>query len=373
MDKIKVAMILSAANDGGVEAFAMNYFTFIDREKISFDFYVEGYSKLIDKEKIEKMGGRVFIIPRYTHIFNYMKTLKKYFAENHYDIVHSNINTLSVFPLKVAKKVGIKVRIAHSHSTSNKKEILRNVIKNILRPFSKKYATHYFACSELAGRYLFGNKTFDAGKVTVINNAIDCDRFKFDIIKRNKTRKELNISDDCFVIGHVGRMVSQKNHSFILDVFFEVLKKRPNSKLLFVGDGPLKEEIILKAKELYIYDNIIIAGVHKHTERFYDAMDCFLLPSLYEGLPLSAIEAQTNLLDCVLSNKITKEIVINDNVKMISLDNSINEWCNSICLINRKERENVVDKIFGTKYDIRHEANVLLSKYEEILNENLKD
>ena len=156
---IKVAQVIGMAVDGGTESVWMNYYRNIDKKKIQFDFLVENESKIINKKEIESMGGKIVIIPPYNNPIKYMRVLKKIFKENPYDIVHSNMNALSVFTLRAAKKAGIKVRIAHSHSTSNKKEWKKNILKNILRPFSKVYATHYLACSELAGRWLFGNKT----------------------------------------------------------------------------------------------------------------------------------------------------------------------------------------------------------------------
>ena len=174
MDRvIRVAQIIGKAINGGTEAFAMNYYTHIDRSKVQFDFFVESTSKIIDRELIESLGGRVVIIPSYKNPFNYIKILTKLFKDGNYDIVHSNMNALSVFTLRAAKKAGVPIRIAHSHSTSNKKEWKKTIIKNLLKPLSKIYATHYFACSELAGRWLFGNKTFDKGQVKVINNAIE--------------------------------------------------------------------------------------------------------------------------------------------------------------------------------------------------------
>ena len=186
---ILVAQIIGKALNGGVEACIWNYYKAIDKEKVQFHFFVENTSAIIDKEKIEKLGGKIIVTPKYTHIFKYIKFLIKTFKNNKYDIVHSNLNALSVFPLFAAKLAGIKVRIAHSHSTTNKKEFLRNLIKNFLKLFSKTFATDYFACSELAGRWLFGKKAFNSGKVFIVNNAIDLDKFKFDCEKRAEIRK----------------------------------------------------------------------------------------------------------------------------------------------------------------------------------------
>ena len=166
----------------------------------------------------------MILCPPYQKLAKYLKFLKQLFREKKYRIVHSNINTLSVFPLYAAKKAGVPVRIAHSHSTSNPREWKKNLMKNALRPFSKVWATDYFACSELAGRYLFGDKTFDEGEVKIIRNAIDVEKFKFDPEARKKLRKEIGRADDDFVVGHIGRFVEQKNHRFLIDVFAEVKK-----------------------------------------------------------------------------------------------------------------------------------------------------
>ena len=210
---IRVAQVIGHAGTGGVESCIMNYYKHIDKTKVQFDFFVESDSKIIDKEKIEAMGGKIVIIPPYTKLGKYIKELKRLFKEGKYDIVHSNMNALSVFTLYAAKKAGIKIRIAHSHSTTNKKEWKKNLVKKVLKPFSKKYPTHYFACSELAGRWLFGNKCFDNKKVYIVNNAVDVERFAFNENVRQETREKYNLEGKT-VVGHIGRFMTQKNHHF---------------------------------------------------------------------------------------------------------------------------------------------------------------
>lgn len=365
---IKVAQIIGPAIDGGTEAFAINYYRNIDRTKVQFDFFVESESKIIRKDKIEAMGGKVVIIPSYKHLFKYIKTLEKLFKEGQYDIVHSNMNALSVFTLYAAKKAGIKIRIAHSHSTSNKKEWKKNIIKNILRPFSKKYATHYFACSGLAGRWLFGDKTYNQGKVTVINNAIDLERFKFDPELRKEMREELGV-DKSYVIGHIGRFCEQKNHTFLIDIFNEAQKKLPNAKLLLIGNGELYDEIVAKVKELNLIDKVIFAGVHKHPERYYDAMDCFVLPSLYEGLPVVAVEAQVNGLKCYLSTEITREIGVLNTTEYIKIDSTA-EWSDKLVCKEQTDREDGFKQLCDSKYNIVTEAKKLGELYDNFVKKN---
>ena len=358
---IRVAQVIGMAVNGGVESCIMNYYRHIDKTKVQFDFLVESTSNIIDKDKIEAMGGKVIIIPPYTKIFKYIKELRRIFKEGNYDIVHSNMNALSVFTLFAAWLAKIKVRIAHSHSTTNKKEWKKNLIKNILRPFSKVFATDYFACSELAGRWLFGNKTFNKGKVTIINNAIEVEKFLFNEEVRSQIRKELNIEDK-FVIGHVGRFVEQKNHIFLIDIFYEVQKERSESVLLLIGDGPLYNDIYQKVERLGILDKVIFAGVHKHPERFYQAMDVFVFPSLYEGLGMVLIEAQINGLPCIISNNIPKEAILDYNfIKTIS-EHELLSAVNLIKMMNRKIK---IDTTIINNFDILYKVDVLLKKYVE--------
>ena len=364
---IRVAQIIGKAINGGTESFAMNYYTNMDHSKVQFDFFVESTSKIIDKEKIESLGGKVVIIPSYTYIFVYIKTLKKLFKEGSYDIVHSNMNALSVFTLYAAKKAGVKVRIAHSHSTTNKKEHLRNFIKNILRLFSKKYATHYFACSELAGRWLFGDKTFNKGEVTVINNAIELEKYKFNEQTRDSLRAKYGLTNQ-FVIGHIGRFMSQKNHTFLIDIFYEVVKRQHNSKLLLIGDGPLYDEIVNKVHTLNLDDKVVFTGVKQNAYDYYNAMDVFVLPSLYEGLPVVGVEAQANGLPIVTSDTVTRDLNIAGGVDYLSLGETASFWANHIVHLDTQiDRGAYFYKIKNSAFDIEAEAHKLERIYLEII------
>ena len=315
-----VAQIMGKWIGGGVESVIMNYYRHLDHTKVQFDFICDEDSTRIPYDEIKKLGGRVFLVPKYQKLPQYLKALEGLFRKNQYRIVHSNVNTLSVFPLYAAKKAGVPVRISHSHSTSNAREWKRNIIKNILRPFSKKYATDYFTCSELAGRYLFGDKSYDQGKVKIIHNAIDLDKFKFDPEARKKLRKELDIKEKTVVIGHVGRFVKQKNHDFLIDVFNEYHAKNPDSKLLLIGTGPLEEKIKAKVEKLNLSDSVLFLGQRDDTNKLYSVMDVFCLPSLYEGLGMVLIEAQMNGLPCLASNEVPREAKITENIDFIIFD-----------------------------------------------------
>lgn len=364
---IKVAHVIGMAINGGTEALWMNYYRNIDRTKVQFDFLVESESKIINKEEIERLGGHVIIIPPYKNVFKYIKTLKKIFKENQYDIVHSNMNALSVFTLKAAKKAGIKVRIAHSHSTSNKKEWKKNIVKNILRPFSKKYATDYFACSEHAGRWLFGDKTYDQGKVKIIKNAIDIEKFKFNEENRKSIRNEFNILDDEILIGNVGRMMPQKNQSFLLDVFVKYHQNNPKSKLMIINDGPLFEELKAKANNLNISDSVIFVGPKSDLYRYYSAFDVFTLPSLYEGLGIVLVEAQANGLNCIASINVPREVDGTGNVLYAKLKEV--EWINILKQItySRSNWDICKNKLVDAHYSIVDATKELVDLYMKTL------
>ena len=270
--------------DGGVESVVMNYYRNIDRDKIQFHFLCDEDSTDIPYDEIEKLGGKVIVIPPYQKLFKYQKELYKIFKENNYKIVHSHINALSVFPLRIAKKAKIPVRIAHSHSTSNKKEWKKNLIKDVLRPFSKIYANQFFACTEHAGKWLFGKKVLERKELNVINNAIDLKKFEFNEKIREDLRKELGIKEDTIVIGHIGRFMKQKNHEFLIDVFEKAIKEYNDICLVLIGQGPLENKIREIVKEKRIEDKVIFLGQRNDVNKLYQAMDVFVLPSLYEGL-----------------------------------------------------------------------------------------
>lgn len=363
-EPIRIAQIIGKWLGGGVESVVMNYYRHIDRTKIQFDFICDNDSTNIPYKEIEELGGKVILIPPYQKVFKYHRELKKVLKDGNYKIVHSHINTLSVFSLFAAKCAGVPVRIAHSHSTTNKKEKKKNLLKQVLRPFSKVFATDYMCCSELAGRWLFGNKEYDNGNVYLLNNAIDLDKFKYDEEKRKEKRKELNIEDSTLVIGHVGRFVEQKNHRFLIDIFNEVHKQKENSILLLAGQGPLMEEMKEKVKILGIEYSVKFLGQRNDINELYQAFDVFCLPSLYEGLPVVGVEAQATGLLCIFSDDMTKETKVLDTTEFLSLNQSVEMWGKHILksfeVYTRKTNQT---EIKNNGFDIRNEAKKLSDYY----------
>ena len=368
-EPIRVASVIGRYIGGGVEAVTINYYRNIDKNKVQLDFICDEDSTNIPYEEIEKMGGKVIIIPSYSKPFKYHKALKRVLKEGNYKIIHSNINTLSVFSLFAAKCAGVPVRIAHSHSTTNKKEKKKNLMKQILRPFSKVFATDYMCCSELAGRWLFGNKEYDKGNVYLLNNAIDLDKFKYNESLRKKKRKELSIKDNTLVIGHIGRFVAQKNHDFLIDIFNEIHKKNNNSILLLAGQGPLMEDIKNKVKELNLDDSVKFLGQRNDANELYQAFDVFLLPSLYEGLPVVGVEAQAAGLLCYLSDDMTKETKVLDITKFMSLNNTPKEWADNILDdVKKYKRIDTSKEMTAKNFNIKEEAKKLEEYYLNLYN-----
>lgn len=368
-EPIRIPQIVGKWLGGGIEAVVISEYLAMDKSKIQFDFICDEDSTNIPYDLIEKNGGRVIIIPPYQKAFKYHKELKKVLKENNYKIVHSHISTMSVFSLFAAKCAGVPVRIAHSHSTTNKKEKKKNLMKQVLRPFSKVFATNYMCCSELAGRWLFGNKEYDKGNVYLLNNAIDLDKFKYDEKLRKKKRKELGIKDDTLVIGHLGRFVAQKNHTFLIDIFNEIHKKNNNSILLLAGQGPLMKDIKNKVKGLNLDDSVKFLGQRNDANELYQAFDVFLLPSLYEGLPVVGVEAQASGLLCYLSDDMTKETKVLDITKFMSLNNTPEEWADNILDdVKKYKRIDTSKEMTAKNFNIKEEAKKLEEYYLNLYN-----
>jgi glycosyltransferase involved in cell wall biosynthesis len=364
---IRVAQMLARMDYGGIEMVVMNYYRHIDRSKIQFDFIVFEGSELPQRKEIEELGGRVYEVPPLRHPFAYNRAVFKLFEKNKYDIVHANMNTLSVFPLRMAKKAGVPVRICHNHSTAGPGETKKNILKNILRHFSRIYPTELFACSEYAGKWLYGDKA----SFRVIKNAIDIDRFRYNEKTRTEVRNKLGIEDK-LVLGHVGRFEPQKNHDFLLDIFHSVHQINPKTVLLLIGEGELEDKMKKKANELGLEDSVFFLGTMSDCAPYYQAMDAFVLPSLYEGLGMVAIEAQAACLLCFLSERVPKEAALLDSTYFLSLEQTPDEWAELILeKVTKNKRGDKYFKIQEAGYDIETEAEKLMGIYEKLVDESM--
>lgn len=359
---IRVLHIVTTMNRGGLETMIMNYYRNIDREKIQFDF-LEHRSEISDyDQEIEKLGGKIFRISALNPFSKvYKNQLDMFFKEHNYEIIHVHQDCLSTVALKIAKKNNIPIRIAHSHNSSQDKNI-KYIIKLIYKKGIKKYATSLFACGYQAGTWIFETNNF-----LVMNNAINTKDFLFNTDIRNRIRTELNI-ENRFVVGHIGRFCEPKNHDFIIDVFNELLKINQNSYLILVGTGELEEKIIKKVHKLNLQNNVLFYGISQNVNELLQAFDVFLFPSLYEGLPVTMIEAQASGIKCFISEKVPKETIICDNVEILKLDDTPTQWAlemNKYCL--GYERKNMFNEIENHHFDIVENAKWMEKKYLEMV------
>lgn len=361
---VRVLQIIGIVCGGGVEAVIMNYYRHIDRSKIQFDFVVDGYEKTALDDEIKYLGGKVYHIEPYKkNIFRYMSQIYHIVRDNHYDIVHSNMNTLAVFSLFPAWLAGAHQRILHNHSTAVCSEGIRSVMKTILRPLAPLFANRYAACSKLAGEWMYGKKMMASGKVTIINNAIDLDEYAFSPEIRQQYRKDLCIPKDALVIGHVGRFMYQKNHAFLIEVFREVVKEYPKAILLLIGDGELRPEIEEKVREYHLSDKVRFLGLRKDVKYLYNCMDVFLLPSWYEGLPVVSVEAQANGLPCIFSDRVTRESQLTKTVEYLNLKNNIGVWVRSILTKCHQRNATAISELTEAGFNITKQTDLIVHWY----------
>ena len=335
----------------------MNYYRCLDTQKIQFDFLVHCQKKADYDEEIESMGGRIYRVPSLNPVsLKYHKMENDFFATHSYQIVHCHMDCMSAFPLMHAKKIGVPIRIAHSHNKNQNKDF-KYPIKMVCKRLIPFYATHLFACGTEAGRFMFENHKFH-----VMKNAININDYVFDNIVRRNVRTEFGIEDDT-VLGNVANFTPAKNHTFLIDIFSEYHKYNKQSKLLLVGDGPNRCEIEKKIEKLGLQRFVILTGVRKDVNRLLQAMDVFVFPSLYEGLPVTMIEAQASGLPCVISENVPKETDITNLVTRISLNEPLCQWTYAIENSKKILRGNQSSEIKKSGYDIQENTRKLEKFY----------
>lgn len=355
---IRILHIVSYMQRGGLETFIMNCYRHIDRNLVQFDFIVHRNFRSDYDDEIEALGGIIYRMPRLNPFSPaYKKALLDLFhAHPKYRIVHCHLDCMSSIPLAAAKKCGVPVRIAHAHN-SNQDKNWKYPLKRIYMRKIPAVATHFFACSEAAGQWMFPEQN-----VTVIDNGIETEKFAFDPEIRSEVRAELGINQE-LVLGHVGRFMPQKNHAFLIDIFAEVIKRKPNAKLLLMGTGPLENQIRDKVKSMNLANNVKFLGVRSDVNRILQAVDVFVLPSLYEGFGISAVEAQASGAYCVLSDMIPEACKITDVVTFLSLKNDASSWAEEIIEVAKNERVSQSGKIAAAGFDIQKTADWLQMFY----------
>lgn len=349
MEIIRVLHVFGTLNRGGAETRTMEIFRNINREKYQFDFVKHTEEECDFDDEIISLGGRIHVLPRFKilNLINYKNSWIKLFnLHKDYSIVHGHILTTAFLYYPVAKKHGIKKIIAHTRSASED-----SLIKRFLVKLSRFHANVLIAVSKEASINTFGRFRTDK-KTIILNNSINGDKFIFISRSRIDIRNEFNLGDE-FVVGHVGRFHKSKNHLFLLNVYSEYLKINPNSKLIMVGDGPLKNKIIKAVRKLKIENKVIFTGLRLDVERFYSAFDILLFPSKFEGYPGVILEAQVSGLPIIMSKNITQDVIKSKLVKTVDLK-SRGDWLNEIQNfdynmnrenIDNRQNQNSLDKM----------------------------
>ena len=378
---IRVCQVLHGIVGGGSEQVVLNYCSRMSDIHFDLLFQYEPNPQIL--ERFNEAGINCIQIPdKVHHPLKHLWTMFKIFRKGRYDVVHSHLDWfMNSYVCFLAMLAGIKKRIAHHHQaysiSSNSHsglfvtpDLFRGGITNfikrtlcsIMRIPCKLFATHWLACGEAAAINGWGEGAVKKGKVTILPNAIDPERFKFSESARREIRAKYGIAEDDFVIGHVGRFYPQKNHEFLVDVFRDVRQQKPNAKLLLLGDGPLQEKIRQKVETLGIAESVIFAGLQKDTAPFYSAMDVFVFPSLWEGLPLTLVEAQYAGLPCVVSENVTSEVFVSNIYDRLN-DFKSKIWMSSIVCFESVNRSSEVQ---SSKYDINVRYGELKKIYENM-------
>ena len=356
---VKVLHTIPAMDGGGADRILYDY-TVRMLDKIQFDFIVHTeFEGILEKELISK-GCRVFHIPPlHKDKKEYKRRIQEIIKKGNYDIIHVSQGYRGAYFLQYAKKYGIKTRIAHSHMAYIPENFKEAVIRKLATIYVKFCATHLFACGNDAAKWMWGKRAFERGDVYIMKNAIDAGRFEFSESKREELRKEFGLENK-FVIGNVARFSYQKNHEFLIKIFAEVKKLRDDAVLMLVGRGELEDDVKKQVSELGLDDSVIFMGVRNDVPELLNAMDVFALPSRFEGLPVTLVEIQANGLPAVVSDAVTTEMTLSDELSFISLNQPAAEWAKIAAEKRRNKSENSVK---NTAYDLEFAADEMRSKY----------
>ena len=357
--EIRILHVVTYMGRGGLETMIMNYYRQMDRTKVQFDFLVHRGFRADYDDEIERLGGRIFRIGRLIPQSRaYQRALDAFFAAHpEYRVVHVHQDCLSAVILKAAQKHGVPVRIAHSHNSSQDKN-LKYLLKLYYKRQIPTYATALFACGKEAGDWMFGGAPY-----TVVNNAIDAVQYRYKQTRAREVRQALGIAEEAFVIGHVGRFCPVKNHAFLLDVFDQLRRENERAVLLLVGDGELRSSMEEKAKAVGLEDRVLFTGVRSDVCDLMQAMDVFVFPSLYEGLPVSLVEAQAAGLPCIISDRVPEACMLTDLVQWVSLEEGARQWAERILAARATVRRDRYDEIAAAGFDIVSNAAWLQQYY----------
>lgn len=360
----RILQVLGRLNRGGAENMVMNLYRAVDREKIQFDFVIHTDKHCDFTDEVLSLGGRIYSAPRYNvkNHFAYKKWWNKFLSEHpEYQVIHGHMYSIASIYLKIAKKYGL-MTISHSHSSSAKSGIAGQVRLLTQRPL-RNIPDWLFACSGLAGEWLYGKDVAKRENYILIPNAIDTAKYVYDGNVEKEVREEFNLAEK-FVVGHVGRIFAPKNHKYLIMVFKEIKKKKNNAHLMIVGTGPMEDEVRGWVKDLGLENDVTMTGVRSDVNRIMQGFDCFVFPSLYEGLPVTVVEAQTASVQCFVSDTVTDEVCLTELVTMLSIEKNPQEWADII--LEKTDgfyKYNTKQKIVDADYDIQSTAAWLQEFY----------
>lgn len=383
-EAVRVLHVLGNTNLGGAESRIMDLYRHTDRNRVQFDFLVHSGEEGFYEKEIRELGGRIFRVPRFRiyNYFSYRKALKEFFQKHHeFALVQGHMTSTAAIYLPIAKKAGVKKTAAHARSAGVDKGLKGTMTRFLRRNLADK-ADYLFTCSELAGISVYGEKAVREGKTIFIPNAIDCAGFTFDPEKRKKMREELGLTD-ALIIGHVGRFHYAKNHEYLLRVFAELCRMSAGAggstaetgadqkyHLILLGEGPLMEDTRKLAEELGVVDRVHFLGNHKNIADYYQAMDYFVYPSRYEGMPGTIVEAQASGLPCLMSDTICREVIVTELVETMSIEKEPKVWAEGLqrridALVSKQEnREKYAAKMAAAGFDVQAQAERMMRFYE---------
>ena len=383
-EAVRVLHVLGNTNLGGAESRIMDLYRHTDRNRVQFDFLVHSGEEGFYEKEIRELGGRIFRVPRFRiyNYFSYRKALKEFFQKHHeFALVQGHMTSTAAIYLPIAKKEGVKKTAAHARSAGVDKGLKGTMTRFLRRNLADK-ADYLFTCSELAGISVYGEKAVREGKTIFIPNAIDCAGFTFDPEKRKKLREELGLTD-ALIIGHVGRFHYAKNHEYLLRVFAELCRMSAGAggstaetgadqkyHLILLGEGPLMEDTRKLAEELGVADRVHFLGNHKNIADYYQAMDYFVYPSRYEGMPGTIVEAQASGLPCLMSDTICREVIVTELVETMSIEKEPKVWAEGLqrridALVPKQEnRKKYAAKMAAAGFDVQAQAERMMRFYE---------
>lgn len=352
----------------GIMSYLMNYYRHIDKESLQFDFLYYEDRENTYEEDIKELGGKTYKVCKPSNLCFFFSEMKVFY-KNHrysYDIVEIHDPFMFSFLFSIKKRLNVKSIIAHAHSTKFSDHFFGEVRNKVLSISSRYIADCFFACSQIAGEKTFGKKRFEK-KGTIIHNAIDVKHFYLESNCSNEIRQSLGI-DNKYVIGHIGNFNEAKNHSFLLQIFYELQKKKTDAVLVLVGDGELKQRIVDKCKNLNLLDKVLFLGVRTDIPKLLSAFDVFVFPSKYEGLGIALVEAQAVGLPCICSDCVPKEAYV-ANVKSLSLNETPFVWASAILSMRKLDNSNTSEKLKNKGFDIEEESIFLEKTYKNIIGE----